>query len=99
MIIFAKKIIPMAHQEINPNLSKEELAFNDIISQGDGFMNIQIFRNARECYTSALKTNVNNELAFAKLSECNALIKSESKTIIAIVSVLAVVAIVLLIIF
>ncbi|MCX6230564.1 MAG: hypothetical protein NTZ33_03375 [Bacteroidetes bacterium] len=89
----------MAHLETDQNLSPEEKNFFDLISHGENFMKIQIYRNARECYEAALKMNVNNELAGAKLADCNAKIKSESKIIIAIVAVLAVVAIALLIIY
>jgi hypothetical protein len=88
----------MAHHETNENLSPEEKKFYDLINHGDDFIKIQIYRNARECYSSALITNVNNELATAKLAECNGLIKSESKIIIAIVSVLAAAALILLLV-
>jgi hypothetical protein len=86
----------MAHQNIDLHLSKEELAFNDFIGHGDDFMKIQIYRNAREAYTNALETNFNNELALSKLSDCNALIKSESRAIIIIVTVLVILSILLI---
>ena len=71
----------MAHHNDDSNMSKEQLEFNDLIRRGDDFIKIQIYRNARECYTFALESNINNELANTKLSECNALIKPESSTI------------------
>lgn len=86
----------MAHHDNTLNLSKEELVFNEFINHGDDFIKIQIYRNARECYTQALETNFNNEIASNKLTECNALIKSESKAIIVIVSIMAVLAVFLL---
>jgi hypothetical protein len=86
----------MAHQENSQNLSRDEMVFFDLINHGDDFMKIEIYRNARECYTQAFEKNINNELAGSKLAECNKLIKSESKVIIAIVSIMAIVAAVLL---
>ena len=88
----------MAHHNDDSNLSKEQLEFNDLIRRGDDFIKIQIYRNARECYTFALESNLNNELASTKLSECNALIKPESSTIIKVVAVMAVVACILFLI-
>ncbi|MFZ4401214.1 MAG: hypothetical protein ACOYO1_14345 [Bacteroidales bacterium] len=87
----------MAHQDNNLHLSKEETAFNDFIGHGDDLMKAEIYRNAKECYINALETNFNNELAGKKLSECNALIKSESKAIIIIVSIMAIAVFILLI--
>ncbi|MEI6696690.1 MAG: hypothetical protein WCO13_11535 [Bacteroidota bacterium] len=88
----------MAHHDTDVHLSKEEILFNDFIMHGDDFMKIQIYRNAREAYTNALGTNFNNELASSKLSECNALIKSESKAIIIIVSIMAIAAFVFIVV-
>ena len=88
----------MAHHNDDLKLSKEEMEFNDMIRRGDDFMKIQIFRNAREWYTYALESNFNNEVAAPKLNECNALIKSESRTIIKVVAVMAVVACILFLI-
>jgi len=88
----------MAHHNDDSNLSKEELEFNDLIRHGDDFMKIQIYRNAREWYNYALESNFNNELASNKLTECNALIKSELSTIIKIVAVMAVAACILFLI-
>ena len=88
----------MANQENNQNLSWDEMVFFDLISHGDDLMKIEIYRNARECYTQAFEKNINNELVGSKLAECNKLIKSESKTIIAIVSIMAIVAVVLLLV-
>ena len=88
----------MAHHNENLNLSKEELEFNDFIRRGDDFIKIQIYRNARECYTFALESNFNNEISEAKLSECNALIRSESRMIINVVAVMAIAAIVFILI-
>jgi len=64
------------------NLSKEEVAFNEMIQRGDDFMKIEIFRNARECFSLALEMNVNNTFAQEKLNVCNQNIKIESSTII-----------------
>lgn len=86
----------MIHQ--NLNISKEERDFNDFISHGDDFMKIQIYRNAREMYTQALNCNFNNNLAVSKLTECNMLIKSESRTIILIVCIMAIIATIIAII-
>ncbi len=85
----------MAHHNEDSHLSKEELEFNDFVRRGDDFIKIQIYRNARECYTFALESNFNNEIAEAKLKECNALIKSESRMIINVVAVMAIAAIVI----
>lgn len=99
MIKFAIQIkITIVHHNNTLNLSKEEMVFNEFINHGDDFIKIQIYRNAREYYSQALETNFNNELADKKLVECNALIKSESKAIIAIVSIMAVVEVVLILI-
>jgi hypothetical protein len=73
------------------NLSKEELAFNEMMQRGEDFMKIEIFRSARECFSNALAMNFNNPLAQEKLSLCNQNIKSESKIIINILIVFAVV--------
>jgi hypothetical protein len=73
------------------NLSREEIAFNEMIQRGEDFMKIEIFRNARECYKQALEMNFNNTFAQEKLNNCNQNIKSESKTIIKILVVAAVI--------
>ncbi len=88
----------MAHHNDDSHLSKEELEFNDLIKRGDEFIKIQIYRNAREMYELAVESNFNSDIANAKLGECNALIKSESKTILAVVAVMAIVAIVFMVI-
>ena len=87
----------MTNTDIDLNAGKEELAFNDFILHAEDLMRIQIYRNAREFYIKALETNFNNQLASQKIAECNALIKSESKAILIIVSIIAMAAIVVLI--
>ncbi len=98
MIIF---VLPNNHTMENPdlksNVSKEELVFNDLMLHGDDFMKIHIYRSAKEWYTRALESNFNNELAKSKLAECNAMLKSESKAIVLIVSILALIAVVIII--
>ncbi len=86
----------MAHHDIDLNVSTEQQVFNEFIRHGDDFMKIQIYRSARESYTQALETNFNNELANLKLTECNVLIKSESKTIIVVVSIIAIATVLIL---
>lgn len=73
---------------INENLSKKELDFNEMIQRGEDFMNIQIFRNARECFRLALNMNFNNIFAQEKLDDVNFKIKNESKTIMIILAVM-----------
>ncbi len=75
-----------------------QIIFLNFSFRCDDFIKIHIYRNVRECYTFALESNLNNELANTKLSECNALIKPESSTIIKVVAVMAVVACILFLI-
>ncbi|MEI8202571.1 MAG: hypothetical protein WCH34_06135 [Bacteroidota bacterium] len=72
-------------------LSKEEIAFNEMINRGNDLMKIQIFRSAKECYTLALDMNFNNTLAQEKLADCNRELKSESKTIIVTLIVMGII--------
>ena len=39
-------------ENANEKVTPEEVAFNDLMRHGDDFMNIQIYRNAREWYQS-----------------------------------------------
>ncbi len=82
----------MAQIITNENISKEEIAFNEMMQRGEDFMKIQIFRNARECYNLALGMNYNNSLVQEKLNECNLNIKNESKTIITVLVVALLIA-------
>jgi hypothetical protein len=79
----------MSQHEDTPNLSKEELEFNDYIKRGDDFMTIQIYRSAKEWYTKAVEMKFNDELAKEKLDVCNKKLKTESRTIIAVVVIAA----------
>ena len=74
------------------NLSKEERDFNEVIKSGDDLMKIQLFRNAKECYETALGLNFNNALVQDRLVDCKKEIKSESRIIIRTLIVMGVVA-------
>jgi len=86
----------MANTDFDLKSGKEELAFNDFILHAEDLMRIQIYRNAREYYFKALETNFNNQLASQKIAECNALIKSESKVILIIVSIISIAALIII---
>jgi len=87
-------------ENANEMVMPEEAAFNDLMRHGDDFMNIQIYRNAREWYTKALESGVNDSLAKHKLAECEALLAKETRTkrILAIIAIVVIIAVVLLMI-
>jgi len=79
----------MEHIDTEQHLSKEEQYFNDLMRRGEDFMKIEIFRNAKRCYNEALEIHVNNNLAIQKISNCEQLIRKESRTILTILAVFA----------
>lgn len=85
----------MTHILDNTDLSPGERRFLDYMEKGDGFMKIEIYRSAKECYSLALEIKPNEGLAKGKLDNCNSLIQSEKKRIIIIVSVIAIAALIL----
>jgi hypothetical protein len=74
------------------NLTFEQTTFNELVERADNFMNIQIFRNARECYQMAIDMNIDNALVEEKLAVCNQKIKKETKTIIGTLLVVGIIA-------
>jgi len=81
----------MSHHEDNSNLSPAQIHYNEYITMGDNFMNIHIYRSAKEWYNKALDLNVDNPTVQAKLADCNTKTKSESNTIIKVVVAAAVI--------
>ena len=83
----------MAHHENNENLSPEEEKFRELMTNGDDFFKIEIYRSAVKNYKEAAKLDVDNDLANRKIAECERLLGNERKWIYILLSVAAVVAI------
>ncbi len=75
-------------------LSAEEKYFNDCIRRGDDFMKISILRRAKEWYTKAVEAFPENDVAKAKLADCQEKLTKESRSIVIIVSIIVLVAVV-----
>ena len=82
----------MAHSENNENPSPEEKKFRELMTNGDDFMKIEIYRSALSRYKEAVKLDIDNELANKKIAECERLLQNERKWIYVILSVAAVAA-------
>ena len=75
----------MAHHDNNENLSPQEVKFNDCISRGDGFMVIDQYLYAKECYNEAFELHFNDSVVNEKLRNLSKKQKYERKTILKIV--------------
>jgi hypothetical protein len=82
----------MVHNENNEILSPEEKKFRELMTNGDDFMKIEIYRSALSRYKEAAKLDIDNELANKKIAECERLLQNERKWIYVILSVAAVAA-------
>ena len=82
----------MAHSENNENPSPEEKKFRELMTNGDDFMKIEIYRSALSRYKEAAKLDIDSELANKKIAECEQLLQNERKWIYVILSVAAVAA-------
>jgi CRISPR/Cas system-associated endoribonuclease Cas2 len=85
-VYFCKKNI-MAHHIDTSALSPEEKAYHEYMEQGDNYMNIEIYRNAKKCYQKALALGLHNDEVKEKLSICNKTLKKESRSIIAVLAI------------
>jgi len=80
----------MAHHENNENLSPEEKKFKELMTNGDDFFKIEIYRSAISRYKEAATLGIDNDLANQKVAECERLLQNERKWIYIILSVAAV---------
>ena len=80
----------MAHHENNENLSPEEKKFRELMTNGDDFFKIEIYRSAVKQYKEAAKLDLDNDLASQKVAECERLLQNERKWIYVILAVAAV---------
>jgi hypothetical protein len=83
----------MAHHETNENLRPEEKKFNELMTNGDDFMKIEIYRSAVSRYREAATLGIDNDLANRKVADCERLLQNERKWIYVILAVAAVAAI------
>ena len=81
----------MGHTETIENISPAEKRFNELMTNGDDFMKIEIYRSALSRYSEAAKLDIDNELANNKVAECKRLIRSEENVISILLAVGAVV--------
>jgi hypothetical protein len=89
----------MAHIENIENLSLEEKKFRELMGMGDDFLKIEIYRNAVKWYREAAKLRPDNPLAKQKITECEQLLKKESKSIYVVLGVAVVVVLIAFLIF
>ena len=80
----------MAHHENNENLSPEEKKFRELMTNGDDFFKIEIYRSAVKNYKEAAKLDVGNDLASQQVAKCERLLRNERKWIYVILAVAAV---------
>lgn len=78
----------MAHENQHIPANKTERDFQEFMQQGDDFFKIELLRPARNCYRKALELNVDAEMVFHKIAECDSLLAYENK----VISILAAVA-------
>jgi hypothetical protein len=81
----------MAHHENNENLRPEEKKFRELMTNGDDFFKIEIYRSAVKQYKEAAKLDIDNALANSKIAECERLIRSEENVISILLAVAAVI--------
>lgn len=82
----------------NESLTREEKQFRELMTGGDDFLKIEIYRSAISRYKEAAKLGIDNELANQKIAQCEKLLQNERKWIYVVLSVAAV-AVVLFLIF
>ena len=80
----------------NNNLSFEAAHYEQLMSEGNDFLKIHIYKLALKKYQKALATGFNDELSNQMINECKRLMTSESK-ILRIIFAVALVAAILLI--
>jgi hypothetical protein len=88
----------MEHTGILENISPAEKTFKELMTNGDDFMKIEIYRSALSRYKEAAKLNIDNALASQKVAECERLLKNERKWIYVVLGAAAV-AVILIVIF
>jgi hypothetical protein len=88
----------MEHQINHESISPEEKKFRELMTNGDDFLKIEIYRSAVSRYKEAAKLGIDNDLANRKIAECEKLLQNERKWIYVILAVAAV-AVVLIWIF
>lgn len=79
------------------HLTKEAVHYEQLMSEGDDFLKIQIYRLALKKYQKALETCYNNDQSNEKIKLCKTLIDSESR-ILFIIAGIALLAVAILII-
>lgn len=79
------------------HLTIEAVHYEQLMSEGDDFLKIQIYRLALKKYQKALETCYDNEQCNEKIKLCNSLIASESKTLL-IIAGIALLAVAILIV-
>jgi hypothetical protein len=83
----------MAQHEKNENLSPEEKKFRELMTNGDDFVKIEIYRSALSRYREAAKLDIDNDLANQKVAECERLLQNERKWIYTVLAIAVVVVI------
>lgn len=79
------------------HLTRDAVHYENLISEGDDFLKIQIYRLALKKYQKALLTHYDDELSNEKINLCKTLIASESKILLVIGGIALLVSMILLI--
>jgi hypothetical protein len=80
----------MTHHENNEDLSPEEKKFRELMTNGDDFVKIEIYRSAISRYKEAAMLGIDNDLANRKIADCEKLLQNERKWIYVVLAVAAV---------
>ena len=81
----------MGHNESIENLSPEEKKYRALMTNGEDFLKIEIYRSALKRFRDAAAMKLDNGEAAEKVEEVSKLLKKENKAIYIIVAVAAVV--------
>ena len=81
----------MGHHESIENLSPEEKKYRELMTNGEDFLKIEIYRSALSRYKAAAAMNFDKGEAAKKVEEVSAMLQKENKAIYIIVAVAAVV--------
>ena len=83
----------MEHQDNHETLSPEEKKFHELMTNGDDFVKIEIYRSAVSRFREAAKLGIDNDLANRKIAECEKKVQNERKWIYVVLAIAAVAAI------
>ncbi|MHC1707543.1 MAG: hypothetical protein AB9842_08485 [Bacteroidales bacterium] len=81
----------MAHHEPQENLSPEEQKYQDLVSRGDDYHRIELYRWALHYYNLAKEMHIHDDTLEGKIEVVSNKIRKETRAILAVLGVAVVI--------